>query len=180
MSTGQYSDYYSSLTFVLVFSLFTSIVFMAFKDLYDYYREQSNVEKTLNNIPVEELHITEAASEEEIKSLKKAVDHTAALIESSRSLSHKRKTSYKIKSALLGVFLILSYVFYFVFMSKTSYIINTGTRLLSNIEIVSPYISDIEYKQLRSDFFSMSSRNDFDELNSALSEYADEFGIDLK
>ena len=60
------------------------------------------------------------------------------------------------------------------------YIQTESVRLTNNIEIVSPYVSDIEYKQLKSSFHSMDSRSDYDELNSQLEKIASMNDLELK
>ena len=62
----------------------------------------------------------------------------------------------------------------------TNYINHTITRTMNNIEIVSPYISDQEYKLLNSKFHSMESSNDFKELYSQLEKYAVSANVKLK
>ena len=54
------------------------------------------------------------------------------------------------------------------------------TRSTNNIEIVAAYISDYDYKILKSNFHTISSRSDFDSFNRLLTEYADKAGIKLK
>ena len=51
---------------------------------------------------------------------------------------------------------------------------------MNNIEIVSPHIGDIEYKMLKSKFYSMRSRADFDNFNLLLEEYSSGFEVQLK
>ena len=56
--------------------------------------------------------------------------------------------------------------------------ISANTR--ANIEIVAPYISDQEYKQLKSDFFTIKSKSDYDNLQKALNMISEEHQLDLK
>ena len=44
-------------------------------------------------------------------------------------------------------------------------------RLTNNIEIIAPYVTDEEYKYLKSDFTLMKNYNDFCELTNALNKY---------
>lgn len=55
-----------------------------------------------------------------------------------------------------------------------------ATRLTNNIEIVSPYISDLEYKQLKSDFYTMETYEDYSLLVNSLSEIAEDHSLKLK
>lgn len=71
-------------------------------------------------------------------------------------------------------------IFYLVFLLMTNFINNSITKVTNNIEIVSPYIEDNEYKMLKSKFYSMTSREDYEELIFILDEYENEFDITLK
>lgn len=72
------------------------------------------------------------------------------------------------------------YLFFFLFLLTTNFVNLNITKLTNNIEILGPYISDYEYKVLKSNFHSISSRNDFDSFNHLLNEYANKAGIKLK
>ena len=52
--------------------------------------------------------------------------------------------------------------------------------LTSNIEIVSPYISDLEYKYLKSKFHSMENRDDYNNLISELTVLGESYSLKLK
>ena len=62
---------------------------------------------------------------------------------------------------------------------QTIYVNKTVTALTNNIEIVSPYISDLEYKKLKSAFHLMNSRADYDSLCDSLNKIADENQLQL-
>lgn len=69
----------------------------------------------------------------------------------------------------------------FVFLLLTTNFINkTITRTTNNIEIVSPYITDNEYKMLKSSFHSMKCRNDYEELINSLDNISEKYDIELK
>lgn len=51
---------------------------------------------------------------------------------------------------------------------------NIARRTLNNIEIISPYISDMEYKTLRSDFYQMNSKDDYLQIISVIENIATE------
>lgn len=82
-----------------------------------------------------------------------------------------------LKSLALGVPFVIFCIFNLI---QYSYIDNTIMKLTSNIEIVSPYITDAEYKSLKSDFHAMSSRTDYNALVNSLNLISSSFGIDLK
>lgn len=56
----------------------------------------------------------------------------------------------------------------------------TARDTVNNIEIVAPYINDIEYKQLRSAFFQMDSKSDYQNLIYKLESIAEEYSLQLK
>ena len=53
----------------------------------------------------------------------------------------------------------------------------TAKNTLRNIEIVSPYVSDIEYKTLKSDFYCIDSKADYSELASQIDSLMDEYDL---
>ena len=75
---------------------------------------------------------------------------------------------------------VLLYIIFILFILSTNFINNTITRTTNNIEIVSPYISDYDYKMLKSKFYSMNSRTDFDYLYSLLEQYSQNANVELK
>lgn len=76
--------------------------------------------------------------------------------------------------------LITAYVVLFFSIGRNAYINNTISSSLANIEIVSPYISDLEYKTLKSEFHSMDSKEDYDNFCSHLKEVAENNHVVLK
>lgn len=76
------------------------------------------------------------------------------------------------------MFLLYSYIFFSY--SRNLYINSKITSITNNIEIVSPYISDIEYKRLKSQFHTMENSDDYDSLNFLLSEIAQKNSVKLK
>lgn len=57
---------------------------------------------------------------------------------------------------------------------------NIARNTLSNIEIVAPYITDMEYKQLRSDFFQMDSKSDYENLVKKISSIVESNQLQIK
>lgn len=64
--------------------------------------------------------------------------------------------------------------------SKEVYINSYIVSITNNIEIVSPYISDLEYKQLKSSFHAMQNRSDYDKINEMLLEISKKNCLTLK
>lgn len=86
------------------------------------------------------------------------------------------KNMFKLSSVLC---IILILMFTLITMSQI-FSSSISSCTLTNIEIVSPYIADQEYKQLKSDFYTITSKQDFDELRSNLQAIADEYSLQLK
>ncbi len=72
-------------------------------------------------------------------------------------------------------FLIIAYNFFIVAIAS-----NIAQDTLNNIDIVAPYVSDIEYRQLRSDFFQMDSKTDYENIVEELTSIAEENELQLK
>lgn len=49
-----------------------------------------------------------------------------------------------------------------------------------NIEIVSPYVSDFEYKKLKSDFYSMNTYDEYAAIKLTLNKIAEDNNLTLK
>ena len=81
-----------------------------------------------------------------------------------------------VKSFVLAII----YIVFILFLLTTNFINKTITRTTNNIEIVSPYITDNEYKKLKSDFHSMKNSIDYKELTQNLESIAKENAIELK
>lgn len=64
-------------------------------------------------------------------------------------------------------------------ISREVYIHNCISRTTANIEIVSPYISDYEYKMLNSRFHSLSSEEDYSSLTQDIKDIANQYGLFL-
>lgn len=63
-----------------------------------------------------------------------------------------------------------------IFMSN-SFAHQTSKRTLRDIEIVAPYISDIEYKTLKSDFYRIDSKDDYISLTNQIEKLMDEYDL---
>ena len=62
---------------------------------------------------------------------------------------------------------------------KESYINTISKTTLNNIEIVSPYISDYDYKLLKSRFYSIQSFYDFNSLTNDIERIAKKNGLKI-
>ena len=99
--------------------------------------------------------------------------------------SSTSSTSVKKKQNIVANFCTyLTVLILFIFVAfnagEISYTEYTKSAILSNLEIVSPYIEDNEYKTLKSNFHSMDCEDDFINLVQELSEIATEYNLELK
>ena len=86
----------------------------------------------------------------------------------------------KRRKLLTSISCIVLYALFLLFVLTTNFVNLTITRTTNNIEILAPYISDQDYKILKSNFHSISSRSDFDSLTNLLNKYATNVGVELK
>lgn len=63
---------------------------------------------------------------------------------------------------------------------KDVYIKEKASNLTINMEIVSPTLSEHEYKQLRANFYSIDSKKDYDDFVTHLEAIANENNITLR
>ena len=88
----------------------------------------------------------------------------------------KAKIFYIVGNAYI-VF-ILCYVLFSY--GQISHVNSRISMLTTNIETVSPYISDLEYKYLKSKFHSMENRDDYNNLISELTVLGESYSLKLK
>lgn len=93
-----------------------------------------------------------------------------------KSKIHLLEAAYSIllRSTLFVIFLM------YLFTMLQIYISGISSRTLSNIEIVSPYVSDNEYKQFKSDFYTINGKSDYDDLYKKLDSVAKSNSLKLK
>ncbi len=87
---------------------------------------------------------------------------------------------YKFLFSSSIIFAVIAHLFCLAFLTQQSYVTETALKLTNNIEIVSPYVSDLEYRQLKSEFHSMQSRSDYDNLVLKLDSIGSENHLRLK
>lgn len=111
-------------------------------------------------------------------------DDQQTLSEENRNAIVKMIKAHLFRSKKLRILafscLIPIFTLFFMVAVQTIYVNKTVTALTNNIEIVSPYISDLEYKKLKSAFHLMNSRADYDSLCDSLNKIADENQLQLK
>lgn len=79
---------------------------------------------------------------------------------------------------------ILSFCLFFVIsiylIGNFIFITDCKTKSLCNLEIISPYISDMEYKQLKSTFYSIQTKGEYIHFTETINKIGDEFSLNLK
>lgn len=97
----------------------------------------------------------------------------------------KKQVKKKIRSTnfifldvtFLSLVLLLAITFFY---GQSIFIRNKTVALTNNIEIVSPYITDVEYKQLKSNFHSIETQSDYNVLVEKLEIISDKYSLKLK
>lgn len=108
------------------------------------------------------------------------IDESEKTFDSPEERAFYQFTKYRFLFFCAVSMAIFSHIFFFTFLIKQSYVSETSVKLTNNIEIVSPYVSELEYKQLKSDFHSMQSRSDYDNLVLRLETIGSENHLQLK
>lgn len=102
------------------------------------------------------------------------------------SLENKINNSKKIKQRAKRFHILLSLSLLFVFLNGCLstmfqiYLSEVSSKALTRIEIAAPYISDQEYKQLKSNFYAIESKSDYDNLQRSLSNIFEENHLNLE
>lgn len=93
-----------------------------------------------------------------------------------------RKTQKRVKITFIfgKVFTIIFFCLFLYKYGQQTFINSKITATTNNIEIVSPYISDKDYKQLKSDFHKIRNSEDYETLNRVLNKIAHANSIVLK
>lgn len=93
-----------------------------------------------------------------------------------KKLNHKSK----ILSIIISISTIFYIIFFFYVLGRITYINLTITKTLNNIEILSPYISDHDYKMMKSKFHRIQNKVDYDSLNSEIENLSTIYSISLE
>lgn len=89
----------------------------------------------------------------------------------------KKDKFYRCRFCVIAIIFLLLYILRY---TEINFINHKITSTLNNIEIISPYVPDYEYKQIKSDFYLTSCKNDYDSLVDKLNVIANDNGITLK
>ena len=118
-----------------------------------------------------------------IEQLKKDTEDLQKQLEYNKHRIDKLTASRKIDTVmyfLVRLWVVTLMVALFFVYSRNIFINQKIIVMTNNIEIVSPYISDTEYKQLKSDFHTIQCSQDYDELAQLLQDIANDHSITLK
>ncbi len=138
------------------------------KSLYKEYDDTLTVLQNPDDTP--EGHFS---SEVTSKTAQKFTQNPIAFIQSQSKKIHIFYRFYIILFAFACMFLLFIY-------AQNSFVQNRAVSLSNNIEIVAPYISDFDYKKLKSDFHLIHSKSDYDRIEASLEEIAIEHSLTLK
>ncbi len=79
-----------------------------------------------------------------------------------------------------GAITFIAYILLIYAYARTTFVNGKITSMMNNIEIISPYISDTEYKHFKSSFHLIKNKDDYDNLYSQLEQIASIYSIELK
>lgn len=96
-----------------------------------------------------------------------------------QSTSRIRKKAKRELMLYIGMMFMVFVAFSFAY-GRQAFINNKITKVTNNIEIISPYINDTDYKILKSEFYSINSADDYKKLTNKISDFADSHSIVLK
>lgn len=172
--SNGYSEQSASLTLYLIcILLFTILGYISINTIRKYKTSKSKIdelEKTINSISV-------SNDDDDNETL------PDSCVATSESLEAQIK-KYKITNTLMYLFTFFSLISFLILLTfsygRSSFIRYETIALTNNIEIVSPYISDAEYKQLKSKFHLMETQSDYYILMKELETIADEYSLKLK
>ena len=91
--------------------------------------------------------------------------------------SSKSILSFKAKIMIFFSIFLLCYIY---IIGNVIFVTDCKTKSLCNIEIISPYISDQEYKQLKSNFYSIQTKDDYIEFTETINTIGEEYSLNLK
>lgn len=74
-------------------------------------------------------------------------------------------------------FLLIIFVYW---VGSLTFIVHCRTTSLCNLEIICPYISDLEYKELKSSFYSIQTKEDYEAFTNAIKEIGEKYSLNLK
>ena len=108
-----------------------------------------------------------------INSIKRIIDKS----ENPSQQLEKKTLSTKI-FIIIDIFILA--IIYIYLIGSLVFITECKTKSLCNLEIVSPYVSDMEYKQLKSTFYSIQTKDDYVNFTETINEIGEKYSLNLK
>lgn len=96
-----------------------------------------------------------------------------------RNLLHVAPSSKKNSIFYTAFQLACAFILFFNMLLDIS-IQGEAAHMLRKIEIIAPYINEIDYAYLKSDFYQISTKEDYDALNLRIEEIADKNGLEIQ
>lgn len=93
------------------------------------------------------------------------------------------KKEYRKKFLFLIIisFICIFFIFICIYMIGNFIFINKcQTNSLCNLEIISPYVSDIEYKELKSTFYSIQTKEDYEVFTDTIKQIGERYSLNLR
>ena len=176
--SNGFSEQTSSLILYLAYIVSSVVILNFFTSYRKEYKqclsELKDIEKEIHSLSSSEQSEEDAAKNE--PDSRQPEEHSKQILDKiaafrSRSFSHY---------IILGIITFAAYILLIYAYSRTVFVNGRITSMMNNIEIVSPYISDIEYKQFKSSFHLIENKEDYDNLYSQLERVAASYSIQLK
>lgn len=89
----------------------------------------------------------------------------------------KKELVLNITSILTVNILIIIFMYW---TGNNTFINQCKTSCLCNLEIICPYISDLEYKELKSSFYSIKTKEDYEKFTITITEIGEKYHLNLK
>lgn len=112
------------------------------------------------------------------QSKRKLIDYTVN--DSSIINLDKLLKTNKLLNFLFFILIELSLLVFMYWFGNISFIDRCKTSSLCNLEIISPYVSDIEYKELKSSFYSIQTKEDYEAFTKTIKAIGEKYSLNLK
>lgn len=85
------------------------------------------------------------------------------------------------KTDLIIVFSVsILLIIFMYYIGNLGFITKCKVFSLCNLEIISPYVSDLEYKELKSSFYSIETKEDYESFINTIKEIGEQHSLSLK
>ena len=176
--SNGFSEQTSSLILYLAY-IFSSVVILNF--FMSYRKEYKQSLKELKDIE-EKIHSISSSEQTKENALENNPDskhpeeYSKQLLGKIEALRSRSVYHY----IFFGAITFIAYILLIYAYARTTFVNGKITSMMNNIEIISPYISDTEYKHFKSSFHLIKNKDDYDNLYSQLEQIASIYSIELK